>query len=166
MAQPFSDRDVASVLCPGCSGKTASVLPACTICTSMSKAPRSMLKATRERRGLLCVALQLGLFDAAAAPPDLVHREEAARSLVDVHDAVCADSVLVHQLAQLDEQPVRVAVLLLMAVELFHGLGGLLVAQAHAVEELSDPLSPGTDVVSLCVEPVEHQGVDREPTEA
>ena len=35
--------------------------------------------------------------------------------------------------AQLDEQPVRVGVRLLRAVELFHALGGLLVAQAHAV---------------------------------
>ena len=32
----------------------------------------------RERRGLLGVALQLGLFRAAAAPADLMHREEAA----------------------------------------------------------------------------------------
>ena len=30
----------------GCSGKTASVLPVCTICTRASRAPRSMLKAT------------------------------------------------------------------------------------------------------------------------
>ena len=93
----------------------------------------------RECRGLLCVALQLGLFDAAAAPPDLMHREEAAGRLVDVHDAVCADSVLVHQPAQLDEEPVRVGVLLLRAVELFQALGGLLVAQAHAMQEPLDP---------------------------
>ena len=59
----------------------------------------------RECRGLLYVALQLGLLD--AAPPDLMHRQEAAGSLVDV--------------------------------ELFRTLGGLLVAQAHAVQELSDP---------------------------
>ena len=36
----------------------------------------------RECRGLLCVALQLGMFDAAAAPPDLMHWEEAAGGLV------------------------------------------------------------------------------------
>ena len=53
--------------------------------------------------------------------------------LVDVHDAVHADCVCAHQPAQLDEQPVRVGVRLLRAVELFHALGGLLVAQAHAV---------------------------------
>ena len=87
----------------------------------------------RECRGLLRVALQLSLFDAAAAPSGLMHREEAARGLVNVHDAVCADSVLVHEPAQLDEQPVRVGVLLLRAVELLQALGGLLVAQAHAV---------------------------------
>ena len=85
------------------------------------------------------VALQLSLFDAAAAPPDLMHREEAARSLVDVHDAVCADCVLVHQSAQLDEQPVRVGVLLLRAVELFHTFGGLLEAQAQTTQELLHP---------------------------
>ena len=68
-----------------------------------------------------------------------MHQQEAAGRLVDVHDAVCADSVLVHQPAQLDEQPVRVGLLLLRAVELFHALGGLLVAQVHAVEEPSNP---------------------------
>ena len=47
----------------------------------------------RERRGLFCVALQLGLLLAAAAPADLMHRQEAAGGLVDVHDAVCADCV-------------------------------------------------------------------------
>ena len=62
-----------------------------------------------------------------------MHRQEAAGGLVDVHDAVCADCVCAHQPAQLDEQPVRVGVRLLRTVELFHALGGLLVAQAHAV---------------------------------
>ena len=59
---------------------------------------------------------------------------------------VCADCVLV---AQVDEQPVRVGVLLQKAVELFHALGGLLAAQAHAVEELSHPPLAGTHVESL-----------------
>ena len=87
----------------------------------------------RECRGLLRVPLQLGLFDDAAAAPDLMHRQEAARGLVNVHDAVCADSVLVHEPAELDEQPVRVGLLQSRAVELLQALGGLLVAQAHAV---------------------------------
>ena len=65
----------------------------------------------RECRGLFCVALQLGLFDAAAAPPDPMHRQEAARGLVDVDDAICADCVLVHKPAQLAKEPVRVAAL-------------------------------------------------------
>ena len=39
-----------------------------------------------ECRGLFGVALQLSLFDAAAAPPDLTHRQEAAGRLVNVHD--------------------------------------------------------------------------------
>ena len=86
-----------------------------------------------ECRGLPRVALQLSLFDAAAAPPDLMHRPEAARGLVDVHDSVCGDSVLIHQPAQLDEQLMRVGVLLLRAAEIFHALGGRIVAQAHAV---------------------------------
>ena len=60
-----------------------------------------------------------------------MHRQEAAGGLVDVHDAVCADCVCAHQPAQLDEQPVRVGVRLLRAVELFPALGGLLVDQAH-----------------------------------
>ena len=66
----------------------------------------------------------------------LMHRQEAAGGLVDVHDAVCAGSVLVHEPAELDEEPARVGVLLLRAVELFHALGGLLEAQAHAMQEL------------------------------
>ena len=53
-----------------------------------------------------------------------MHRWEAA--------AVCAGSVLIHEPAELDEGPV----LLLRAVELFHALGGLLEAQAHATQEL------------------------------
>ena len=45
-----------------------------------------------------------------AAPPYLMHPQEAAGCLIDVHDAVCADSVLVHQPAQLEEEPVRFGV--------------------------------------------------------
>ena len=60
-----------------------------------------------ECRGVLRVALQLCLFDAAAAPPDLMHWQEPARGLVDVHDAVSTDCVLVHEPAELDEEPVR-----------------------------------------------------------
>ena len=94
-------------------------------------------------------------------PPGQMHWQEAAGGLVDVHDAVCADSVLVNQPAQLDEEPVCVCVLLLRAVELFHELGGLLEAQAHATQELSDSSIAGTDDESLCVEPVAHQASDR-----
>ena len=43
VAQPFSDVTWWVRSGQGCSGKTASVLPACTICTSMSSGPRSML---------------------------------------------------------------------------------------------------------------------------
>ena len=86
----------------------------------------------RECRGLLRVALYLSLFDAAAAPSGLMHREEAARGLVDVHDAVCADSVLVHEPAELDEEPVRVGLLQSRAVELLQALGGLLEAPCRS----------------------------------
>ena len=82
-----------------------------------------------------------------------MHRQEAAGRLVDVHGAVCADNVCAHQPAQLDEQPVRIGVLLLRAVELSHALGGLLVAPAHAMQELIDPPLAGTDVDSFCVAP-------------
>ena len=46
----------------------------------------------RECRRLPRVALQLSLLHAAAAPSNVMHQEETARGLVDVHDAVCADS--------------------------------------------------------------------------
>ena len=120
----------------------------------------------RECRGLLCVALQLGLLHATGAPPDLMHRQEPAGRLVDVHDAVFPECVLVHQPTKLDEHSVRVGLLQSRAVELFQALGWLLEAQAHATQEPSDPLSTVTNVMSLCVEPAEHQDVDREPTEA
>ena len=119
-----------------------------------------------ERRGLPRVALQLSLFHAAAAPSNVMHREETARGLVDVHDAVCADSVLVHEPAQLDEEPVRVGLLQSRAVELLQALGGLLEAQAHATQELSDPSIAGTHVEPLCVEPFEHQASDRHRAQA
>ena len=93
--------------------------------------------------------------------PVLVHWQEAARGLVDVDDAICADSVLVHEPAQLDEEPVRVGVLLLWAVELLQALGGLLEAQAHAMQESLHLAVAGTHAEPLCVEPLEHQAVDR-----
>ena len=114
----------------------------------------------------LGVALQLGLLRAAVAPADLMHREEAARGLVDVDDAVCADSVLLNEPAQLDEQSMRVGALLLRAVELLQALGGLLVAQAHATQEPPYQLIAGTHIEPLCVEPLEHQAVDRDRAQA
>ena len=123
-------------------------------------------EADCECRLLPRVALQLSLLHAAAAPSNVMHREETARGLVDVHDAVCADSVLVHEPAQLDEEPVRVGVLLLRAVELFQALGELLEAQAHAVEEPSDPAFAGMHVEFFCVESFEHQASDRHRAQA
>ena len=117
-------------------------------------------------RPLPRVALQLGLLDATAAPADLMHREKAARGLVDVDDAVCADCVLVHEPAQLDEEPVNVGLLLLRAVELLQALGGLLEGQAHATQEPPYPMIAGAHVEPLCVEPLEHQAVDRDRTQA
>ena len=74
--------------------------------------------------------------------------------------------LLIHQPAHLDEQPVRVGVLLLRAVELFHAHDGLLVAQAHATQESLHPPTARTDVESLCVEPSVHQAPDRLRAEA
>ena len=102
-----------------------------------------------ERRGLLCVALQLDLLHAAAAPPDLMHRQKAARGLVNVDDAVCADSVLVHEPAELDEEAMRVGLLQSRAVKLHQALGGLLEAQAHATQESLHPALAGTGVEFL-----------------
>ena len=95
-----------------------------------------------------------------------MHREEASRGLVNVHDAVCADSVLVHEPAELDEEPVRVGLLQSRAVELLQALGGLFEAQVHAMQESSHPLIAGLHVEPLCVEPFEHQAVDRDPAQA
>ena len=120
----------------------------------------------RERRGLLGVALQLNLLRATAAPSGLMHREEAARGLVDVHDAVCADCVLVHEPTQLDGHSLRVGVLLLRAVELLQALGGLLAAQAHATHESSHPLTAATHVEPRCAKPLVHQAVDRDRAQA
>ena len=67
---------------------------------------------------------------------------------------------------QPDELLVRVGVLLLSAVELFHALGGLLVTQAYATQEPLELGLAGTDVESLCFEPLEHQASDRQRAEA
>ena len=120
----------------------------------------------RERRRLPRVVLQLRLFHAAAAPSSQLRPEEAARGLVDVHDAVCAHCVLVHEPAQVDEEPVNVGLLQSRAEELLQALGGLLEAQAHAMQELLDPAVAGTHVVSLCVEPFVHQASDCHRAEA
>ena len=78
-----------------------------------------------------------------------MHREKAARGLVNVDDAVCADCVLVHEPAELDEQPVRVGLLQSRAVELLQAVGGLLGAQAHATQESLHPALAGTGVEFL-----------------
>ena len=62
------------------------------VCDLHQHVQRTMVHAESDREccGILCVAQQLGLLHAAVAPPDLLHRQEAARGLVDVDDAVCA----------------------------------------------------------------------------
>ena len=52
------------------------------------------------------------------------------------------------------------------AVDILQALGGFLEAQAHAVQELSDPPLAGTGVESLCVEPVVYQASDRHRAQA
>ena len=159
-------RDVVGALRPGLFGQDGVCLAGVHDLHQHVQRATVHAEGDRECRGLLCVALQLSLLHAAAAPPDLLHREETARGLVDVHDAVCADCVLVHEPAQLDEEPVRVGLLQSRAVELLQALGGLLEAQAHATQESLHPALAGTHVESLCVEPFEHQASDRGRAEA
>ena len=64
------------------------------------------------------------------------------------------------------KSPVRVGLLQSRAVELLQALGGLLVAQAHATQETRHPGVAGTHVEPLCVEPLEHQAVDRDRAQA
>ena len=52
------------------------------------------------------------------------------------------------------------------AVELLRALGGLLEAQAHASQEPPYPVIARTHVEPLCVEPLEHQAVDRDRAQA
>ena len=132
-------RDAMSALRPGMLGQDDVCLAGVHDLHQHFQRAKVHAEGDRECRGLLCVALQLGLLGAAAAPPDVMHREDTAKCLVAVHDPLCADRVLVHQPAQLNEQPVRVGLLQSRAVELFHALGRLLEAQAHPVEELPHP---------------------------
>ena len=160
--------DVASVHWPGMLGQDGVCLAGVYELHQYVQRNTVHAEGDRDCRGLLpshCPAAELA-SPATAAPPDLLHRQEPARRLVGVHDAVSADSVLVHQPAQLDEEPVRGGVLLLRAVELFQALGGLLAAQAHAMQELLHPAVAGTDVESFCVEPFIHQASDRHRAEA
>ena len=119
----------------------------------------------RECRGLLRAALHLSLFNGAAVPPDLMHQQEAAGRLVDVHDSVCADSVLVHQPAKLDEDPVRWRAAA-RGCEALSRTWGFHVAQVHTTQESLDPTVAGTGVESLCVQPTVHQASDGERAEA
>ena len=97
----------------------------------------------RERRGLPRVALQLSLLHTVAAPSSLIHQEEAARGLADVHDAVCADSVLVHEPAQLDEEPVRVGLLQTGLWSSFKHLAGFLKLRHMPRKSCFTRVSPG-----------------------
>ena len=127
MAQPFSDVTWCALL-PGLLRQDGVCLARMHDLHEHVQRSTAHAEGDCECRRLPRVALQLSLHHAAGAPSNVMHREETARGLVDVHDAVCADSVLVHEPAQRDEQPVRVGVLLLRAVELFQALGGLLAA--------------------------------------
>ena len=153
-------RDVVSVLWPGLLRQDGVCLARVHDLHQHLQRATVHAEGNCECRGLFRIALQLSLLDAAAAPPDVMHRQEPAGRLVDVHDAVCADSVLVHEPAELDEEAMRVGVLLLGAVELLQALGGLFEAQAHATQEIPHPPVAGMYVEPLCVEPLEHQAPD------
>ena len=71
-------RDVMGALWPGLLGQDGVCLASVYDLHQHVQRATVHAEGDRERRGLLCVALQLGLFDAAAAPSGLMHREEAA----------------------------------------------------------------------------------------
>ena len=103
-----------------------------------------------ECRGHSGLALQLGLcVFCSDGPSDRLHRHDTAQGLVYVDHAVCADSVLVHEPAQVDEQPMRVGLLVSGAV---HG---------HPMHEIPDPAQAGRNVEAQIVEPYERQVSDR-----
>ena len=70
-------RDVMSVLWPGLLWQPARVHDL----HEHVQPSTAHAEGDRERRGLPRVALQLSLLDAAAAPPDLMHRQDPARRL-------------------------------------------------------------------------------------
>ena len=67
--------DVASVLWPGLLQQDGVCLARVHDLHQHVQQATVRAEGDRERRGLLYIALQLSLFDAAAAPPDLMHRE-------------------------------------------------------------------------------------------
>ena len=113
-------------------------------------------KTTQHCRGAVGTSTR-AVTCALTSKPQLLlifHSAGAVVSTVKNNQICYFSSVTVSSIvAQLDEQPVRVGVLQLRAVELFHALGGQLVAQAHAVEDPSHPPLAGTHVESLCFEP-------------
>ena len=109
VALPFSD--VTSWVCSGegCSARTASVLPACTICTNMSKAPRSMQKTT------VVVVASFVLPCSFWRTWSTSRRRQKVSSMSTTRSAltVCLSASTAWRTA---------------SVELFHALGGLLVS--------------------------------------
>ena len=78
VAQPFSEMTWRVLSGQGCSGKTGVCLAGVHDLHQHVQRATVHAEGDRERRGLLCLALQLGLLGAAVATADLVHRQEAA----------------------------------------------------------------------------------------
>ena len=119
----------------------------------------------REYLGLPRVALQLSLFDAAAAPPDLTHRQEAARvsSMFTPRSAVTG-CVLISQYTLMVGRCVLACCCSGLWSSFTHCRASC--SSCARTQELFDPPLAGTDVVSLCLEPVVHQAPDRHRAEA
>ena len=153
--------DVMSALRPGLLGQDGVCLARVHDLHQHVQRSTAHAEGDRERRRLPRVALRLRLFHAAAAQSSLMHWEEAARGLVNVDYAVCADSM--HSLMK------SRCVLASCKAGLwssFEALGGLLEAQAHATHESLHPALAGMHVEPLCVEPLEYQAVDRDRAQA
>ena len=154
VAQPFSEMTWWVRSGQGFSGKTASVLPACTICTSMSSGPRSILKATVNVVASLVLPFSWACFAADGIPIRFAAPGGGGTRSSSMLTTRSAPTACVSMSQQsLTKRRCALAFWQSRAEALLQALGGLLVAQAHAMQELSDPLSTAAHVETRCVEP-------------
>ena len=101
-------RDVMSALRPGMLGQDGVCLAGVHDLHQHVQRATVHAEGDRECRGLPLRCPAAGPARRRGGPTRSV---APAGGLVDVHDAICADCVLVHQPAQLDEEPVRLGLL-------------------------------------------------------